>query len=110
LAEWPLSTPEYIRLDLFPAYVTRAGAVGPYTDRARVIITDRDFYVFLDAPGGPVCDLSGALFDASGTNRTGYTVELEDGTVYAVSRAQNCGCGSILRGFRPFPGVPYRGL
>lgn len=108
MADWPLSAPSYIRLDLFPANVTRVGTAGPYTNRARVIITDQDFYVFLDAPGGPVCDVSGVLYDASGTNRTGYSVSLDDGTEYSVSRSTNCGCGSLLRGFRPFPGVPYQ--
>jgi hypothetical protein len=111
MAVWPLSAPNYIRLDLFPANVSRPPGSDfdklP-TDRARVIITDRDFYVFMDSSSGPECVLSGVLFDATGDNRTGYTVTLEDDTVYSVSRSTNCGCGSRLRGFTPFPGVPYQ--
>lgn len=113
MADWPLSTPSYIRLDLFPANVARVYngvSQGAFTDRARVIITDRDFYVFLDAQGGPKCEISGVLYDASGSNRTGYTATLEDETVYSVSRSTNCGCGSRLRSFMPFKGVPYRGF
>lgn len=111
MADWPLSKPSYIRLDLFPAYVSNVvdgSKQSPFTDRARVIITDRDFYVFLDSSSGPACEISGVVYDASGDNRAGYTVELDDETVYSVSRSSNCGCGSRLRGFTPFPGVPYQ--
>ena len=110
MVEWPLSTPTYIRLDLFPANVsvTTDGHTTLFTDRARVIITNRDFYVFMDSPSGPACMIAGVIFDASGDNRAGYTVETDDGTVYSVSRSSNCGCGSRLRGFVPFPGVPYQ--
>ena len=110
---WPPTvTPSYIRLDLFPASVARIGSDGvkmpQLTDRARVIITDRYFYMFLDSSSGPECTISGVMFDATGDNRAGYTVTLEDETVYSVIRSANCGCGSRLRGFTPFPGVPYQ--
>lgn len=105
MADWPLSKPSVIRLDLFPACVSRQNQ-GAYTNRARVIVTDRDFYVFLDAQGGPVCDVSGVLYDTGGDNRAGYTITLDDQSIYTVKRSENCGCGSMLRGFRPFPGVP----
>ena len=111
LADWPVTPPSYIRLDLFPANVSRPPRTKHDflpTDRARVIITDRNLYVFMDSSSGPQCVLWGVLFDATGDNRTGYTVTLDDDTVYSVSRSTNCGCGSRLRGFTPFPGVPYR--
>ena len=112
MADWPLAAPpSYIRLDLFPANVSRppGSDVDAFpTDRARVIITDRYFLVFMDSVNGPACVLSGVLYDATGDNRTGYTVTLDDDTVYSVSRSSNCGCGSRLRGFLPFPGVAYR--
>lgn len=111
MAIWPLSAPNYVRLDLFPAYVARVYdgvEQPPTTDRARVIITDRDFYVFLDSSSGPECDISGVLYDASGDNRAGYSVTLDDEAEYSVRRSQNCGCGSRLRGFHPFPGVAYQ--
>lgn len=111
MADWPLSAPAYVRLDLFPALVTPlVGGVaqGAVTDRGRVIITDRDFYLFLDSSNGPACTISGALYEATGDNRAGYAVTLEDGAAYSVIRATNCGCGSRLRGFTPFPGVPYQ--
>lgn len=111
MADWPLSAPKYVRLDLFPAKVSRIYGIEtqpPFTDRARVIITDRDFYVFLDSSSGPACEISGALYDASGDNRAGYVVHLEEGAAYSVIRSSNCGCGSRLRGFVPFPGVPFQ--
>lgn len=107
MADWALATPQYVRLDLFPALVTPRGASAPVTDRGRVILTDEHMYVLEDATGGPRCIISGVLYDADGTNRKGYTVELDDGTSYDVKRSTNCGCGSLLRGLHPFPGVPY---
>lgn len=111
MSDMQLSRPNYVRLDLFPANVSRpVGSTSTLlpTDRARVIVTDRHFYVFLDSSRGPAVEVSGVLFDATGDNRTGYTVTLDDDSVYSVSRSSNCGCGSRLRGFAPFPGVPYQ--
>ena len=111
MAEWPLSTPAYIRLDLFPANVSVVDdgqTRPPGTDRARVVLTNRDLYVFLDSPEGPACTVSGAIEDAYGDNRNGYTVQLDDGSTFFITRSNNCGCGSRLRGFRPFPGVSQR--
>lgn len=101
------SVPHYIRLDLFPAYVTRPGEAQPFSDRVRVIVGDQDFYIFSDSPTGPVCDITEVLYDATGTPADGYHLIAEDGGDYFVRRSTNCGCGSRLRGYRPFPGVPY---
>ena len=108
MAEWPLSAPAYIRLDLFPCNVTLTDETKPYTDRARVIITNADFYVFVDGTPEIACDYSGAVFDATGDAREGFRVTLEDESVFTLRRSGNCGCGSRLRGWSPFPGTPYR--
>lgn len=104
MADWPLAAPKYIRLDLFPA------KVEGIEQTARVIVTDAHFYFFVDAPGGgtPVAEVSGALYDIEGRNTIGYIL-VEDGdpdVTWNFRRATGCGCGSRLRGFRPFPGVP----
>ena len=98
-----MSTPAYIRLDLFPAEVQGPNAPSTLT---RVIVTDTEYHFFVDTPDGPTSGLSGALYDLEGRNTTGYTITSDDGSRYLVRRSGGCGCGSRLRGFRPFPGVP----
>lgn len=98
---WQLAAPDSIRLDLFPARVEGLAAV------ARVIVTDSHYYVLVDSPTGPEPAFSGALHDLTGRNTTGYTVtDANTGEEYDFRRSTSCGCGSRLRGYRPFPGVP----
>jgi hypothetical protein len=97
-----MPTPAYIRLDLFPAEVVDF----PYT--TRVVVTDTEWFFYVDSPEGPTAGLSGELYDFEGTNTRGYTIVSPDGTRHYVRRSGGCGCGSRLRGFRPFPGVPIQ--
>lgn len=103
---------QHIKLDLFPAVVTNTNL--PDTDSEhylgngnRVIVTDTHLYVFKDGSEAPDAYILGTHASFSGSTTPGYDVALEDGSVYHVIRAVNCGCGSRLRGFHPFPGVPY---
>lgn len=94
----------YIWLDLFPASVSSPDPMG---DQLRVIVTDNRLYVLEDTVYGPEAKVNEPLDSFSGNNQTGYTVITDTGA-YVIVRAQHCGCGSGLRGFHPFPGVPYR--
>lgn len=104
MAEWPLATPVYIRLDLVPA------DVDGIQQTVRAIVTDAHFYFFVDTTNGPDALISGALYDLEGRNTIGYTLTVDDEerTVYLFRRGRGCACGSKLRGFRPFPGVPMQ--
>lgn len=94
----------YVQLDLFPASVVRDGeSLG---EELRVVVTDNHFYVFTDAVEGPYALIGLPLISFDGNNKDGYTIETAE-TTFAVKRAQNCGCGSRLRGIRPFAGIPY---
>lgn len=99
--------PEYIRLDLFPAIVTRAD--GTVFDPVRAVVTDDSLYVFQDDNPTPRIVLQELLHDFSARSRTAYTVVTDDEqeSITIVKRA-GCGCGNKLRGFRPFPGTPLK--
>ena len=102
---------QFIRLDLFPAFLQ--GDTLPDTlpggviDGKRVIITDTYVLVFSDGPTGPYLQHTWALNDISGRHTTGWEVTTEEHT-FRVNRSTGCGCGSRLRGFFPYPGLPYQ--
>lgn len=100
--------PEYLRLDLFPAkvYAFNEESSGNLAT-ARVVVTNDEAFVFGDGPTGVEVKWSGRLEDFTGDNKQGYTIVLHDGTTLQVARSGGCGCGTRLRGFQPFPGVPY---
>lgn len=103
MADWLLGPAQYIRLDLVPA---RVEGVEKTT---RVVVTDAHYYFFVDTPTGPLPEVSGVLYDIVGRNTTGWLITDEDQTTtYSVKRGAGCACGSRLRGFRPFPGVPLQ--
>lgn len=104
MSKTELHPAEYIQLDLFPAAVTEAGKDLGY--EIRVIVTDNYLYVFRDEVEGPEAFIALPLDSFDGSNKIGYTVTSDD-RVFSIARAKNCGCGSRLRGFRPFGGVPH---
>lgn len=102
---------QFIRIDLFPAYVKFTAedeSVIEYPD-VRVILTDSHAFIFQDTNIGPRAVLIGELTAFEGTNRDGYTATLDDASMY-FKRSTGCGCGSLLRGIRPFPSVPHAPL
>lgn len=103
---------EFIRLDLFPAQIiinSNEGVIAAVQGDARVIITNDMAYIFQDGPTGkPEAVFGEYLEEFEGSNREGYTVTTATGNVLVVTRSKGCGCGSMLRGFFPFPGVPFR--
>ena len=101
---------DVIRLDLFPATVVEhaPGDETPTTrDKCRVFVTNDAVYVYQDAYGGPQVVIEGPLYDFSGNNKVGWSAQIDDGPLLDISRSRGCGCGSLLRGINPFPGVPY---
>lgn len=95
--------PEFIRLDLFPATVVVGDTV--YSP-SRAIVADESVHIYMDSAQGPVEVYTARLDDFSGSRTTGYVVIAADETLVSIGRANGCGCGSRLRGYRPFPGVP----
>jgi len=100
----------FIRLDLFPAQVIDATDLeNPFlvSEQLRVIITNDMIYFFAEGTQGPEIIYEDYLEEFLGNNKIGYTVTSASGRGFAISRAKNCGCGSTLRAFFPFPGVPF---
>lgn len=103
--ELPLAN--FIRVDLFPAQITKDDGTPQRGDR-RVIVTDSFMVVLADSPKGPIIEYLAPMLDFEGDNKVGWTVTTETESVH-FKRAPSCGCGSRLRGLRTYPGVPYRG-
>lgn len=98
----------FIWIDLFPAEVRPGGVQeAPMTDQElRVIVTDNHFYVIQDTIDGPAAVIREPLIEFDGSNKLGYTVTTSLDNTYFFQRANNCGCGTRLRGVFPFEGVP----
>lgn len=110
-----------VRFDLFPAEVS---FLPPATDGApsalmtfpkcRVLIGTESVYVFIDGPRGPVCAFVDH-YDAetlTGDLPVGFELDPASPDLTGVGhlsiRPTNaCGCGSRLRGFRPFGRLSY---
>lgn len=100
----------FIRLDLFPAQVYEGSNphdVGFIGDELRAIVTNDYFYLFSEGNTGPKIVYENYLSEFSGNNKEGYYLSTPDEKIFSISRAKNCGCGSTLRGFFPYPGVPF---
>lgn len=108
----PPTPAQHIKLDLFPAKVSllQDKELIPVTAEGtdnRVIVTDSHLYVFRDGSEAPDPYIIEPITTFLGSTNKGYTVVTSSDSVYHVIRAVSCGCGSRLRGFHPFPGVPY---
>lgn len=101
----------YVRLDLFPAILSGenlpGASAGGILDSRRIIVTDTKVLVLSDSSTGPELSHEWNLVDISGRATVGWTVETEEFT-FNVRRSTGCGCGSRLRGIRPYPGVAYQ--
>lgn len=93
---------EYVKIDLFPCTVR--GPEKVYGPEARVILTDNHLYVFMDAPRGPEMVAKAPV----GTEYTGSLTAGYQIGEYFVTKDTSCGCGSRLRSFYPFIGLPFR--
>lgn len=99
---------QYIRIDVFPASVTVVDDDENYFPgrEYRIIATDNRLYVLTDDVDGPCDLLNEELVEFSGGPKEGWTAKTVYNT-YHIKREDNCGCGSRLRGYHPFLGVPY---
>lgn len=99
---------QFILLDSFPVTVHKFGDELRLTGTEyRVIITDNRLYVLDDSPEGPVALVNEPLeSELSGDNKTGYTLTA-GGYDYSIKKSAGCGCGSRIRGYHPFLGVPF---
>ena len=97
--------PNFIRVDIFPANVTVNG-VDSYSP-SRAIVTDDAIHVYQDAPGGPTEVYTTRLDDFEGRRNIGYTITGANGDTVSLTSASGCGCGSRLRGYHPFVGIPH---
>lgn len=78
---------------------------------ARVLLSATHLWIFIDGSDGPDLHTHGALADLDGDRRHGFRIEIEptaanpdpEHPLLVVTRYANCGCGSRLRSFRPFP-------
>lgn len=97
-----MSLPVLARIDIYPAGLVLDGVMH---DNVRVIVTADTIYAWRDGTGGegPVEFLNERISDFNGRNTTGWEVTLADERVAFFRRSTGCGCGSRLRGFRPFP-------
>lgn len=94
---------EYINFDLFPTAVRKGSLDAPSEgEQFRTIVTNNYLYVIVDAVGGPVLHIKEPLESFEGSTREGYRVN-----DYYINKAENCGCGTGLRGIHPFMGVPF---
>lgn len=106
MSEYPEAN--HIKIDLFPAMITSPSnkVPGGFSNEFKIIVTDNYFYVFGDLGTGPGPLIQQPLVSFDGSNKVGYTVVTEQDT-FTFQRSTGCGCGSRLRGFNPFPGVPH---
>jgi len=88
-----------LRSDVFPADVQFSFGTHSYS-KMRAIVTADEVIVLVEDGNPPGVLYEGRLVDVTG-NRQVLTAITEDGTV-TIARAGGCGCGSRLRGYRPF--------
>ena len=100
--------PQYLRLDMFPATVTRGD--GTVIDPARAVVTEDTLYVFQDNNPTPIAVVIEELYDFESKSRARAAVEKtgKDREQIVISKRAGCGCGNKLKGFRAFPGIPLK--
>jgi hypothetical protein len=104
--------PQFMRFSLFPLEitVTKDDEVIYQHHKTRVVVTDDEIYSFIDDPQGvekAVVGFQDRILDYEGRASTGWTVHTADGAVATFRRSGGCSCGSRLKGFDPFPGLPW---
>lgn len=104
----PIEPAQHIKLDLFPARITTSEQEPSLLHKdCRLVITDSHYYVFKETTTDFEVAESGPISDFQGSNASGWSISAPETQDFTVFRDANCGCGSRLRGFHPFPGVPH---
>ena len=99
-----------IRFKLMPAVVkiiNESQDINYDLAKALIFVTNRGIHIYVDSFDGPVEEFQSPLLDIEGNNKTGWTATTDDGYTISFSRSQGCLCGSRLKSFDPFRGVPY---
>lgn len=107
--EFEFEPAKHIKLDLYPATLTRLGDDGNViAPECRLIVTDSHFYaISTDGVGQPYFILKEELVDFFDAEKGGG-YEIDGATYdYTAERNGSCGCGSRLRSMRLLPGVPH---
>lgn len=109
--------------DLFPAEVTvtsKSPETGEYIESsafimpsARVVVTNEEVLVVIDAPMGPILALqmpyAPGNFDQAPKQSGVSTIETSTGQRLSFRKDESCGCGSRLRGWNPYSHIVARG-
>lgn len=101
--QYDLHPVKHIVHELFPARIVAGGA---YLGTGfKVFITDLTLTIWEEGPDKPVLKYEGVYDSIEGTRKDGLSLSIDD-EMYYIVRDDHCGCGSRLRGFHPYPGVP----
>ena len=96
-----------VTADVFPVTVDFQ-FIPQVVTKARFVLTQAGtVYVFTDSSYGPALLYSGVVTASEG-NKQDITITTPDGVLTSV-KAGGCGCGSRLRGFKPFEQVIHIG-
>jgi hypothetical protein len=75
-------------------------------DRCRAVIINQTLVVAVDSPTGPEIVFREKLIEQQTNSVERYTqVRTESDKVIVISKDENCGCGSRLRGWNPYRSV-----
>lgn len=96
----------FLYVDLFPAELIQAPHRGdlPSHQEYRIIVSDSNIILLQD--GNPADVILVDDLEAIEKHKGTYTATSPQGD-YVFSRAQNCGCGNRVRGFRKYEMLPY---
>ena len=105
-------------IDVFPALIKLAppGSLEDFTqlqtkgdtpqgtrrvDRSRAVIIDDVLIIAQDSPEGPKVVFQEKVAEVSQEKKTSHVLTVS-GKIIAVTKDDNCGCGSRLRGWNPY--------
>lgn len=90
-----------VRSDVYPANVVFSFADNPYP-KTRAILTADKALILVEGGGNAASVLyEGRLENVVAPDRQSIVATTADGDI-TISRGSGCGCGSRLRGYRPF--------
>lgn len=104
-------------IDVFPALIKLAppGSLSDYTtlqttgdvpqgtrrvDRSRAVVINNVLIIAQDSPEGPLVVFKEAIEEMTQEGKTSHVLTVS-GKIIAISKDDNCGCGSRLRGWNP---------
>jgi hypothetical protein len=104
-------------IDVFPALIKLAppGSLSDYTtlqttgdvpqgtrrvDRSRAVVINNVLIIAQDSPEGPFVVFKEAIEGMTQEGKTSHVLTVS-GKIIAISKDDNCGCGSRLRGWNP---------